>query len=76
MKTIKRLLSVILIASSMLTLAGCYMISGQKMRNVQGTYKLTTYTYTPKYERKEGYTPRTFNYLEDEEYQYEDYLII
>ena len=76
MKIIKRLLSVILIASLMLTLAGCYTISGQKMRNVQGTYKLTTYTYTPKYERKEGYTPRTFNYLEDEEYQYEDYLII
>ena len=76
MKSVKRLLAVILIAALILTLAGCYIISGQKMRNVQGTYKLTSYTYTPKYERKEGYTPRTFNYLEDEEYQYEDYLII
>ena len=76
MKTIKRLFAATLIAALMLTLAGCYTISGQKMKNVQGTYKLTSYTYTPTYERKEGYTPRTYNYLEDEEYQYEDYLII
>ncbi len=76
MKTIKRLFAAMLITSLMLTLAGCYTISGQKMKTVQGTYKLTTYTYTPKYERKEGYTPRTFNYLEDEEYQHEDYLIV
>ena len=76
MKTIKRLFAATLIAALMLTLAGCYTISGQKMKNVRGTYKLTSYTYTPTYERKEGYTPRTYNYLEDEEYQYEDYLII
>ena len=76
MKIVKRLLAVTLIIAFMLTSVGCYMISGQKMKTVKGTYKLTHYTYTPKYERKEGYTPRTFNYLEDEEYQYEDYLII
>ncbi len=76
MKIVKRLFAAILIVALMLTFAGCYTISGQKMKTVQGTYKLTHYTYTPKYERKEGYTPRTFNYLEDEEYQYEDYLII
>ncbi len=76
MKRVKRLFAAILIVSLMLTFVGCYTISGQKMKNVQGTYELTHYTYTPKYERKEGYTPRTFNYLEDEEYQYEDYLII
>ena len=76
MKTLKRALIAMLIMALMLTLAGCYMISGQKMRTVRGTYQLTNYTYTPKYERKEGYTPRTFNYIEDEEYQYEDYLII
>ncbi len=76
MKTAKRLLAAILTVTIMLTLAGCYTISGQKMKAVQGTYKLTQYTQTPKHERKEGYTPRTFNYLEDEEYQYEDYLII
>jgi len=76
MKTVKRLLSVLLVASMFMTLIGCYRISAQKMKTVKGTYKLTHYTYTPKYERKEGYTPRTFNYIEDEEYQYEDYLII
>ncbi len=76
MKIVKRLSAVILIIVILLTSVGCYMISGQKMKNVQGTYKLTHYTYTPKYERKEGYTPRTYNYIEDEEYRYEDYLII
>ena len=76
MKSVKRLLAVMLIAALILTLAGCYIISGQKMRNVQGTYKLTSYTYTPKYERKEGYTPRTYNYIEDEDCLYQDYLVV
>ena len=76
MKNVKRLFSAILLVTLILSLAGCYTISGQKMKTVKGTYKLTHYTYTPKYERREGYTPRTFNYIEDEEYQYEDYLII
>ncbi len=76
MKIVKRLSAVILIVVILLTSVGCYMISGQKMSKVRGTYKLTHYTYTPKYERKEGYTPRTYNYIEDEEYKYEDYLII
>ena len=76
MKTVKRLIPILLLTALILTLTGCYMISGQKMRTVKGTYKLTSYTYTPKYERKDGYTPRTFNYIEDEEYQYEDYLVI
>ena len=76
MKTIKRLLAMLLIISVLLTMASCYVISGQKMRRVKGTYKLTHYTYTPSYERKEGYTPNSKNYVEDEEYLYEDYLII
>ena len=76
MKTVKRLSAAILVIVMLLTSVGCYMISGQKMRNVKGIYKLTHYTYTPKYERKEGYTPRSYNYIEDEEYRYEDYLII
>ena len=46
------------------------------MSRVKGTYKLTHYSYTPSYERKEGYTPNSKNYVEDEEYLYEDYLII
>ena len=76
MKTIKRLLAIVLIFATLLTLASCYIVSGQKMSRVKGTYKLTHYTYTPSYERKEGYTPKTRNYVEDEEYKYEDYLII
>ena len=46
------------------------------MNKLQGTYKLTKYTYTPAYERKEGYTPKTYDYVNDEEYKYEDYLVI
>ena len=54
--------------------SGCFMVSGQKMKDVKGTYKLTNYIYTPKYERKEGYTPKTVDYLAD--YGYEVYLIV
>lgn len=66
----------LLIVAVLLGMASCYIISGQKMSRVKGTYKLTHYTYTPSYERKEGYTPNSKNYVEDEEYLYEDYLII
>ena len=76
MKNVKRLFAAILTLVLVLAFSGCYTISGQKMKTVKGTYKLTNYTYTPKYERKEDYTPRTYNYIEDQEYLYEDYLII
>ncbi len=76
MKKVKYLLAAVLIASVLLSSVGCYMISGQKMDTVKGTYKLTEYTWIEKYERKEGYTPKTINYIEDEDYLYEDYLII
>ena len=76
MKRIKRFITAVLIACFAISSFGCYMISGQKMRKVQGTYKLATYTYTPAYERKEGYTPKTYNYIEDAEYLYEDYLVV
>ena len=76
MKNFKRMLSAIILAALVVSLAGCYTVSAQKMKTVQGTYKLEHYTYTPKYERKEGYTPRTFDYIEDAEYQYKDYLVI
>ena len=46
------------------------------MSKLKGTYKLTSYTYTPKHERKEGYTAKTRDYINDAEYKYEDYLII
>ncbi len=76
MKKIKGLLAVLLLLALAAALGSCYVISGQKMSKVKGTYKLTHYTYTGKYERKEGYTPTTVNYIEDEAYQYEDYLVV
>ena len=76
MKTVKHLLALLLIATILLSTVSCYFISGQKMRIVKGTYKLTHYSYTPSYERKEGYTPQTRDYVGGEEYLYEDYLII
>ncbi len=75
-KFAKYFLSALLILSLLASATGCYMVSAQKMDTVKGTYKLTTYTYIPKYERKEGYTPKTINYIEDENYQYEDYLVV
>ncbi len=76
MKIAKKMLAVLLIIAVLATTVGCYMVSGQKMDTVKGTYRLTRYTRTPAYERREGYTPRTVNYVEDEDYQYEDYLIV
>lgn len=76
MKKTRILLVALLVIAFAVNMAGCYMISGQKMDKVKGTYKLTNYTYTPSYERKEGYTPTTRNYIEDEKYLYEDYLIV
>ena len=73
---IKRLLAILLIVTMLFSTASCYMISGQKMNKVKGTYKLTTYSYTPKHERREGYTPKTYDYINGEEYLYEDYLIV
>lgn len=75
-KFAKYFLSALLILSLLATATGCYMVSAQKMNTVKGTYKLTAYTYIPSYERKEGYTPKVYNYIEDETYQYEDYLIV
>ncbi|MBE6943230.1 MAG: hypothetical protein E7453_03075 [Ruminococcaceae bacterium] len=76
MKKTRILLVVLLVIAFALSMAGCYVISGRKMDKVKGTYKLAHYTYTPSYERKEGYTPRHYDYINDEEYQYEDYLIV
>ena len=76
MKTLKRSLVLLLIISILASLASCYIISAQKMDNVKGTYKLENYSYTPSYERRSGYTPTTYNYVTDEKYMYEDYLIV
>jgi len=76
MKKTKGLLILLLALSLLIMSVGCYAVSGQEMDDVKGTYKLTRYTRINKYERKEGYTPKTINYIEDEEYKYEDYLIV
>lgn len=76
MKVMKRLMAVLLAVSLLFALSGCYVISAQKMRRVKGTYRLTQYTVTPKHERREGVTPTTYNYVEDSEHLYKDYLIV
>ena len=76
MKKAKYLLVALLILSFALSAVSCYMISAQSMNKLKGTYKLTHYTYTQKYERKEGYSPKTIDYVNDEKYLYEDYLVI
>ena len=76
MKKVKYLLSLILVLAFVISLTSCYVISGQTMKTIKGTYKLTKYTYTPSHERKEGYTERTHDYVNDAEYKYEDYLVI
>ena len=76
MRMIKKISALLLLVVLSLTVVGCYAIQAQTMRNLKGTYKLTTYTYTASYERKEGYTPKTKNYVEDPEYLYEEYLVI
>ena len=76
MKILKKSLVLLLAISIIASLCSCYTISAQKLDNVKGTYKLTHYTYTPSYERKDGYTPTHRNYITDEKYLYEDYLIV
>ena len=76
MRRLKYLVTSVLVVLVVFMSFGCYMVSGQKMDRVKGTYKLTNYTRIPQYERREGYTPKTINYLTDEDYQYEDYLIV
>lgn len=76
MKKFRFLLVALLVIAFAAALTGCRVIIGQKMRNLKGTYKLTNYTYTPRYSDKDGYVPATRDYINDEKYQYEDYLII
>lgn len=72
-----KLLSVSLVLVMMASsVFGCYFIQAQPMSKVKGTYKLTRYTYTRAYEKKEGYTPRSYNYVEDADFLFEDYLVV
>ena len=76
MKKIRYIFALLLVIALAVSMAGCYIISAQTMNKLKGTYKLTRYTYTPNYERREGYTPTTYDYVNDEKYKYEDYLVI
>lgn len=77
MKNTRKIISALLIVAILaVSLSGCYIVSGQKMRDVKGTYKLMTYSYTPQHERRSGYTAPTYDYVNDEKYKYEDYLIV
>ena len=74
MKKLKYLFMAILTAFSIVALSSCMIINAQKMESVKGTYLLSSYQYTPEYERKEGYTPKTTDYIADK--GYEEYLVV
>lgn len=74
MKKLKTVCVTMALLLGMTALSGCFIINSQKMKDVKGTYQLTHYTYTPKYERKEGYTPKTIDYIADR--GYEVYLVV
>ncbi len=76
MKKYRILLVALLVIAFAVAMVGCYFVDSQKMDKVKGTYKLVNYTYVPSYERKEGYTPNRRDYINDEKYLYEDYLIV
>ena len=76
MKKFRIMIVALLIVAFAAMLTGCYVVSGQKMSKLKGTYKLTSYTYTPSYSDKNGYVPATRDYINDEKYKYEDYLVI
>ncbi len=72
MKKFKTLLTSLLILIFAVTSFGCYIVQGQKMKDVKGTYKLTRYVRTPKYLK--GQTPKTTDYIADK--GYEVYLVV
>ena len=72
MKKFKTLLTSLLILIFAVTSFGCYFIQGQKMKDVKGTYKLTRFVRTPKYDK--GQTPITTDYIVDK--GYEVYLVV
>ena len=76
MKKTKIMVILVLIMALVVSMTSCYIISPQRMKDLKGTYKLTRYTYIPSHERKEGRTPTTYDYVNDEKYKYEDYLVI
>ena len=68
MKRMKLLISMLLMVLLMVASAGCYVVQGQRMSKVKGTYELTSYY------RTNGKTNETTNYLETQGYQV--YLVV
>ena len=64
----KIFLSMLLMVLLMVASAGCYVVQGQRMGKVKGTYELTSYY------RTNGKTNATTNYLETQGYQV--YLVV
>ena len=46
MKKLKVLAPILMVVMMLLLSVGCYMVNGQKMKNVKGTYELSYYTRT------------------------------
>ena len=63
MRKLKWLTTMLLVAMVMLLSVGCYIISGQKLSKVKGTYQLTSYT------RTNGKTNAVIDYLSRDGYQ-------
>ena len=68
MKKLNIFLSTLLVLLLAVASTGCYMIQGQKMRKVKGTYELTSYT------RTNGKTNKVTDYVET--YGYKVYLVV
>ena len=63
MKKLKIVAFAVLSVMLMVLFAGCYVVSGQRMKRVQGTYELISYS------RTNGKTNAVTNYLEVDGYQ-------
>ena len=72
MKTMKKLIAVLLVVTLLFSLAGCTVIMPQRMYRVKGTYRLTQYSVTPAGNRNATAT----DYVAGEAHLYEDYLIV
>lgn len=68
MKKLSTIFSALLIAVVLAVSAGCYVIKGQRMKDVKGTYELTRYT------RTNGKTNEVTDYLTT--YDYKVYLVV
>lgn len=74
MKKIRVLcLAIVTTLLTLFTLSSCMIIQSQRMKDVTGTYELTSYTYTPSYQEGQR-VPATINYIQDRGYKV--YLVV